>query len=216
MLLAIAVTLAAGSLAGASPVLQMDINSFNMQARSSDEGAGPWGGIHHTGSIFFSKGDGALQALLSMDEIGGASTNLGFAGVMDAFSGRVDLQDGQVTGGQLSVHLSSGDTYATNITPGVGRVSNFVGGGFTLDAITAGGLFSDSQFANVDVSPWQGAQGNAGLPGSFLQFKFKPNSDGFSTSDMDLFVDAVPLPPAAWTGLATLGVVGVGRRLRRR
>jgi len=216
-LLAFAITLAAGSLASASPVLQMDINSFNIQARSGGEdGAGAWGGIHHTGSLFFSQGNGALQALFSMSEIGASTTDLGFAGAMDGFTGRVDLNDGQVTGGQLTIHLTSGDSYATNITPGVGRVSNFVGGGFMLDAITSGGLFSGSQFANVDVSPWFGSQGNGGLPGSFLQFKFKPNTDGFSTSDMDLFVDVVPLPPAAWTGLATLGVIGAVRRLRRR
>ncbi len=215
-LLAASFILIAGSAASASPILQMDINSFNIQTRSGGDGGGAWGGIHHTGSLYFSQGAGSLEGLFSMSEIGGATSDLGFAGQMDAFDGRVDLNDGHVTGGYLSIHLTSGDSFSTNISSAQGSLSAFVGGGFMLDALTFGGQFSGSQFANADVSPWFGSQGDGGLPGSFLQFKFNPNANGVSTSDMDLFVDVVPLPAAAWTGLATIGGIGIARRLRRR
>jgi hypothetical protein len=214
-----AVVLAAGSVATATPVLQMDLNSFSTQATNAAGANSAFGGLTHTGAVKFTVGAGVLNGIFIQNVANGPFTNANFAGfTLTGFSGQVNLNNGQVTGGNLLVTISNNDTYACNITPGSGGVSNYVGGGFKIEALTRAGFFSDNQFGNVGVAQWFNAQGLTGLLGSFLQFNFAPNASGAASSDMDLFVDAqvIPLPPAAWAGLATLGGVMVVRRIRRR
>src|SRR5205814_8684227 len=131
-------------------------------------------------------------------------------------TGQVTLVNGQVTGGSITVAISNGDSYTCGITPSSGAVSTYVGGGFKIEALTRNGMFNDAQFGNVNVSPWFAAQSPNGLPGSFLQFNFNPNASGAANSDMDLFVDVAPLPPAAWAAMATLAGIVTVRRMRRR
>jgi hypothetical protein len=212
-----AVAASLGSVASATPVLQFDVNSFSTQAFNSSNVASPFGGLTHTGSVHFSLGVGVLNGIFIQSTPGGPFNNANWVGSMTNFTGQVNLNNGQVTGGSITINVASGDSYTCNITPGSGFVSTFVGGGFKIEALTRNGLFSDSMFSNVNVAPWFNAQGANGLPGSFLQFNFNPNANGAASSDMDLFVDVVPLPPSAWAGLATLaGAIAVCRIRQRR
>jgi hypothetical protein len=215
-----AAMLAAGSVVSATPVLQMDLNSFGTQATNSAGANSAFGGLSHTGAVKFSIGAGVLNGIFIQAVANGPFANANFAGfTLTGFSGQVNLNNGAVTGGNILVTINNNDTYACNIAGGSGGVSNYVGGGFKIEALTASGFFNDSQFGNVNVNPWFSAQGLNGLIGSFLQFNFAPNATGSASSDMDLFVDVptlVPLPPAAWAGLATLGGMVIARRLRRR
>ncbi len=215
-----AMVLAAGAAANAAPVLQFDVNGFSTQAVNASNAPSPFGGVNHTGAVRFSAGAGTLNGIFIQSNPSGPFTNANFSGyTMTGFTGEVDLSNGQVTGGSVTLTISNGDAYTCNITPGIGAVSTFVGGGFKIEALTRNGLFNDSQFGNVNVAPWFNTQGANGLPGSFLQFNFNPNADGSSPSDMDLFVDGTvvaPLPPAAWAAMATLAGVVAVRRLRRR
>ncbi len=215
-----AVVACASSVVCANPVLQFDVNQFGAQARNSSNVNSPFGGVTHTGSVAFSfvpAGVSVLNGIFIQTTPGGAFNNAGFSGfTLSSFSGQVNLNNGQVTGGSITLGINNGDTYTCNITPNSGAVSTFVGGGFKIEALTRQGFFNDNQFGNVGVSPWFNAQGAGGLPGSFLQFNFNPNASGAATSDMDLFVDVVPLPPAAWAGMATLAGAVVASRFRRR
>lgn len=147
----------------------------------------------------------------------GAPAPQNVTGTLANFTGVINLNNGMVTGGNISV-AAGGDTYTAQITPNVGSVSPYVGGGFKIEGLTFDGMFSSSTFAGVDVAPWFNAQTIGGLLGSFLQFNFRPDNGGFAYSDIDLFVNAevVPLPPAGWAGLATLAGVMVAGHLRRR
>ena len=202
--------------AGATPVLQFDVNSFNAQAQNSSHQNASFGGVNHTGSISFSLGAGILNGIFIQTTPNGPFQNAGLSGfTLTGVSGEVNLVNGQVTGGSFTIRISNNDSYTCNITPNSGHVSTFVGGGFKVEALTNHGLFNDATFGNVNVASWFNAQGSNGLPGSLLQFNFNPNAQGFASSDMDLFVDVVGLPPAAWGGLAMLAGVAVTRRLRR-
>ena len=213
-----AVIACTGAAASATPVLQFDVNQFGAQARNGAGASTPFGGVTHTGSVAFSFSAGVtvVHCIFFHFPLRGPLQNPQFSGFsLTSFSGQVDLVNGQVTGGSVSLGINNGDSYTCNITPNSGAVSTFVGGGFKIEALTRNGFFNDGQFGNVNVSPWFGAQSPNGLPGSFLQFNFNPNAQGAATSDMDLFVDVAPLPPAAWAGLATLAGAMVVRRVRR-
>lgn len=214
--IAIATVLAAGAAASAAPVLQFDVNGFNTQAVNGANANVAFGGLTHTGAVKFTTGSGGLNGIFIQSVPSGAFANAGFAGsTLTGFTGQVNLVNGAVTGGSLTIAISNGDSYTCSIKPGVGAVSTYVGGGFKIEALTQAGLFNDAQYGNVNVTPWFASQAGGGLLGSFLQFNFAPNAQGAATADMDVFVDVVPLPPAAWAGLATMGVAAV-RRLRRR
>jgi opacity protein-like surface antigen len=211
------VVLSGAAAAVASPVLQFDVNQFSTQATNAQGQNSPFGGLTHTGSVVFSTGIAVLNGIFIQSVPNGPFNNANFSGFsLVQFTGQVNLVNGQVTGGNITLRINNNDQYSCNIAANSGFVSNFVGGGFKIEALTRNGLFSDAQFGNVNVAPWFNAQGTNGLPGSFLQFNFNPNAQGAATSDMDLFVDVVPLPPAAWAGLATLGGAMVARRIKRR
>lgn len=212
------VLLAAGA-ASATPILQFDVNQFHFQARNGAGAASPFGGLSHTGSVQFSYTANVtvLNGVFVQSVASGPFVNQNFSGSLANFTGQITLSNGQVTGGNIAISINGGtDTFTTNIQGGVGQVSTFVGGGYKIEGLTAGGLFSDAAFGNVNVTPWFNAQTPSGLLGSFLQFNFDPNSDGSGNADMDLFVDVVPIPPALYTGMATLGGAMIARRLRRR
>lgn len=214
--LGIAAVLAAGAAASAAPVLQFDVNGFSTQSVDSANTNSPFGGLTHTGAVVFTTGGAALNGIFIQSTFGGAFDNANFSGfTLTGFTGQVNLSNGQVTGGSITLGISNGDAYTCDITPGIGAVSTYVGGGFKIEALTGNGLFNDSQFGNVNVSPWSGAPGG-NLPGSFLEFNFNPDASGFTNSDMDLFVDVTPLPPAAWGAMATLAGLVAARRMRRR
>lgn len=205
--------LAATGIAQGQAMLQFDVNSFAVQSQNSAGQASAFGGLGHTGSINFSSilNTTVLNGMFGTTT-GGPLTNMGFNGSLSNFTGQINLVNGQVTGGSISIAVNGGtDTFTTSIAGG-GQVSSYIGGGFTIEGLTGGGGFSDSQFANVDVSPWF----NMPLIGSFLQFNWLPDSNGAGSGDMDMFVNVVPLPTAAWAGLAMLGGIAVARKARRR
>lgn len=214
-MIAAAGVLAAASSAMAAPVLQFDLNGFSVSI-----GGGSFG-LNYSGTITFTKGTGVLNELLRLPNgIGGGSVSLGNGGTsLQSFTGSITFNNGQVSGGSLLVRNSLNQTYSTNISAGSGQIGSFIGGGFTVQAMTKQGFFSGANWGTISVADWfnvQGPAGGAGLPGSFLQFSFNPGGQSNATADMDLYVDVVPLPPAAWAGLATLAGVAVARRLRRR
>lgn len=193
----------------AEPILQFDVNSFRVTASGT---GGGFGGLTHTGTIDFSviQNTTVLNGMFS--NVSGSWANMGFNGSLSNFTGSISLVNGQVTGGTITLAVNGGsDTYTTNISA-AGHVENYVGGGFKIEGLTSGGTLSDAQFGNVDVSPWF----NQALLGSFLQFNWNPDALGNGSGDMDIFVNIVPLPPAAWAGLATLGGVVLIRKARRR
>ena len=218
-LVALLSVLGAAGAACATPVLQFDVNQFAVQSFNSAGAAVAFGGMSHTGSLQFSNGQGILNGIFVQTTPNGNFVNAGFSGFnLTTFDGQINLVNGMVTGGNIVLRINNGDQFTCNITPNSGSVTNFVGGGFKIEGLSHNGLFNDATFGNVNVSPWFGSQGAAGLLGSFLQFNFNPNAQGVANSDMDYFVDAstVPLPLAAWTGFATIaGALAVGR-LRRR
>lgn len=218
MLCGSAAILVGSAAALGSPTLQFDLNAFNAQAQSGGGVGSPFGGVNHTGSVSFSLGAGVINGLFIGSSPTGPFNNANFNGTWTGFTGQINLTNGQVTGGSLTITVNTGDTYTCAIAANSGHVSTFIGGGFKIEALTRAGFFNDAQFGNVNVSPWFGAQGTNGLPGSFLQFNFNPNAQGFASADMDLFVDVVvvPLPMSAWAGLATLAGVAVIRRASRR
>lgn len=216
---AVAVLAGAGT-ASADMVLHMDVNSIRIQVRNAGGAASSFGGLSHTGSIDFSF-DMGVTSLLAVQTQNGSATpvNQNFNGNLTNFSGVINLVNGQVTGGNLAVHVDSNDTYTADVTPNAGAVSSYIGGGYKVEGLTFNGMFTDSMFGNVDVAPWFASQGNnGGLLGSFLQFNFNPDQSGGSYSDMDIFVSAqvIPLPPAAMTGIATLAGIMVAGYIRRR
>jgi hypothetical protein len=218
---AVAAVLMAGTTATAqmSSTLQLDINGIAVQAQNGGGQNSAFGGLTHSGSLNFNFAEGVTHLLgMFVQHNHNAPINMGFNGSLTNFSGVINLNNGQVTGGNMMVTVNGADTYMAQITPGVGAVSNFVGGGFKVEGLTFDGRFSSAMFGNVDVSPWYDMQNIfGGLPGSFLSFNFRPDQTGASYADMDVFVEVIPLPPAAWTGLATLaGVMFAGYMRRRR
>ena len=209
--------LAAGSASLAAPIFHFDINGITVQAQANGSNSS-FGGLSHTGSLVFgfTSGTSHIEGIDIQDTIGGAPQHQNFTGSLTNFTGTVNLVNGHVTGGNFTVAAGS-DTYSADVAPDVGAVSNYVGGGFKLEGLTFNGHFSDSMFGNIDVSRWTNFQNQLnGLIGSFLQFNWQPNASGFSFADMDIFVDVVPLPPAAWTGLATMVGIGLTGYIRRR
>ncbi len=213
---AIVGVLAVAGSALATPTLQLDVNSIRLQVENGQGANSGFGGLTHTGSLNFSfqVNTTILNGVFIQTVSAGPFVNANFSGSLTNFTGVINLVNGQVTGGHMGVVVNGGgDSYSCDVVPNVGQVSTYVGGGFKIEGLTFHGAFSDSQFGNVDVSPWSGNN----LPGSFLQFNFDPNASGAGFADMDMFVDSIaPLPPAAWAGLSTLvGLVAV-RVVRRR
>lgn len=215
---AVATVLVAGSAASAELVLHMDVNNIRAQATNGGGVNGPFGGLAHTGAVQFSFQSGtSILAALDIHNGTNPPINQNPTGALTNFTGVINLSNGMVTGGNLTV-TAGGDTYTAQIVPNVGAVSPYIGGGFKIEGLTFQGMFSGPTFAGVDVSPWFNFQGSGGLPGSFLQFNFQPDANGFSFADIDLFVavTAIPLPPAGWAGLATLAGVMIAGYVRRR
>lgn len=215
---AVATVLAAGTAASADMVLHMDINNIRSQSTNASGANAPFGGLSHTGAVNFSFQSSITQlAGMDIQTDNAPPVDQHMSGVLTNFTGSIQLSNGMVTGGSINV-TAGGDSYTAQITPNVGAVSPFVGGGFKIEGLTFNGQFSGGSFAGVDVTPWFNSQTLGGLLGSFLQFNFRPDNDGFAYSDIDLFVNAqvVPLPPAGWAGLATLAGVMVGGYIRRR
>lgn len=196
----------AASLATAAHQLQLDVNALNGQSYDSGGNAAAFGGTTHTGSIMLSGGiNSALEEIL----INGAPQGIA-SGQFMSFSGTINLVNGGVTGGSLSLTLQNADTFTASIVGGVGQVNTQAGQGFSIDGLLTNALFSSASFAGVDITDWFSEQP---INGSFLNFAFNPNGSGADTdTDIDIFV-VVPSPVAG--GMAGVGLLGLAARRRR-
>jgi hypothetical protein len=200
----------AGS-AGAVTELQLDINAI--EARSVDAGGNTvaFGGLNHTGGIVFTASATTLLAEILFD---GAPQGF-MSGQLATLSGQIDLVNGDVTGGSLSITLNNGDTFNATMDGGAGEVQFQAGEGFSIDGLISSALFSDSNFGGIDITPWFSEQP---LSGAFLAFAFDPDSSGVSTNtslDVFLLVDQVIIPTPLAGGMALAGLLPLGA-LRRR
>jgi hypothetical protein len=217
---AVAASLLAAASASAQLTLAFDINGFDYQFRDSSGAAG-FGGTAHTGTVEWSyRADPAtVIAETRMGDEGrfGPLEPVALGASLADVTGSLEFSGGNVMSGSLTVTLDNGDTYTTDIDAGSGAIRELTVGGWTFDAITFDGRFNDDRFGDIDVSEFFAIQGQPGmLPGSLFQFRFEPDAGGAGTADMEVFV-LVPLPPAAYAGLATLaGVMGISYLRRRR
>jgi uncharacterized protein (TIGR03382 family) len=213
LLLALAgVAMAAAPAAAQVRMLQMDINGLAFQARNSAGAPAPFGGLSHTGSLVLQNQDPtSLLADIAIQTGGsGPFVPQPFSGTLGTTLVTINLNNGNVTGGSMMVHVGS-DMYSTNINP-VGNVATYVGGGFQIEGLTSGGMFSGPSFATVPIADFFANQGGGGLPGAFLNFRIQPNTSGAGFADLDLFVSNIPAPGA----MALLGLGGLAASRRRR
>lgn len=213
-LLGLASVLALGSGLHAQQILQMDVNDLSYQVTDAQGNPASFGGVTHSGTVsLFDGANAAIQGVLKKSGPGFPFiADPLFTASLSSMSLDINLSGGLVTGGSLSVSISSGDTY-TAILDASGQVRTTVIGGFTIDAATLQGTFSDSNFGGSDITSWFNAQGGAGaLFGNLLTFKFNPSPDGTGVADVDLFVSDVPAP----AGAALLGLAGLFAGRRRR
>lgn len=187
-------------------VLQFDVNTISYTILDGSGAPAAFGGEMHTGAVELSLGRGRLPAVLIQDNppSGPFELQMGFTGTLTGFDARLNLNNGEVTGGSLRLEVDSGDIYEANIDA-IGNVEELLSGGFTIDYGTSGGSFSDLDFAGVDVSRWSGSD----LPGLGLLFRFNPTSP-MGTADTDIFV--IPAPAS----VALLGLAGLAVARRRR
>jgi hypothetical protein len=207
-------------------ILQFDVNALTAQAYAGSNGTGgtsAFGGAYtgiagqgHTGSLVLSTG---TSSVLNGILINSVSQTIPTGWSLSSFTATINLVDGVVKGGGLSLSATNGimtDSYSAMIFANSGVVA---GGGFppvnppfSVSGLTYAGTFSGSTFAGIDVAQWFAYSG--ALPGNFINFEYRPNSAGFdSTVDIDIFV-AIPLPSAGLMGLAGIGLVAVRRRPR--
>ncbi|MEX2217588.1 MAG: hypothetical protein WD749_02415 [Phycisphaerales bacterium] len=216
-LFGVCAALSMGGAAFGAPTLQFDVNAIQFQTTNSVGGNSAFGGLSHTGTINFSFNSTFtnLAAINVQSAQFGPWIDQGFSGSLSGFTGSISLVNGGVTGGSIFLAVNGNtDSYSCQVVPNVGTVQNYVSGGYTIQGLTFNGLFSDAMFGNVDVSQWFST--NGALFGSYIEFNFNPDPQGFGFADMDLFVDAVPLPPGVWAGVGMLSGLAVLRVARRR
>lgn len=213
-----AIGLAASAAAAQVRTLQFDVNNVALQAQDASGAPTAFGGVSHTGSLVLSDSAGIseLVGLAIRTGSGPFMTQAGTFSLTD-FAMTIDMSNGMVTGGSLLLDVNGGpsgggDRYTANIG-NAGAVTTFVGGGFKVEGLTDGGMFSDGIFGTVDISDFFNNQGSGGLPGSFLAFRIDPSPNGSGFADIDIFVTNVPTPGtlACIGGAALLAV----RRRRR-
>lgn len=203
--------------ASAQLTLGLDVNDFEYSFTDAG-GASGFGGENHTGTMEWSlSGDAAAEPRVVDARMGdegpfGMLHPVSLGAGLSGFDATVELDSGRVSGGTLTILLDNGDSYTTDFAKG--RLVSLGRAGYTLDALTLEGEFSDDQFGAIDVSEFTALDT---LPGWALAFRFNPSaSEASGTADAEVFV-MVPLPPAALAGLGTLaGVMGLTVARRRR
>ena len=104
-----AAVLLGAPIALAAPVLQFDVNGFSTQSVNSAGANSSFGGLTHTGAVQFTVGTGTLNGIFIQNTAGGpfSNANLSPAFTLSAFSGQVNLVNGQVTGGSLLIKINN-------------------------------------------------------------------------------------------------------------
>ena len=199
--------------------LQFDLNNITVQATDQEDFDAPFGGVTHTGAIFFAMDDDSSLAV-GID----GNYSVGYNATLQDVQGQIDLVNGAIADGviQLTVMNTNQtlDSYIFSVLAQSGSVfassspASFELFGYLLSGATYDGDLSSPSFGGVDTSLWVNAQP---LDGSLLVFKYQPDQSGFDGSvDMDLTASAaIPLPPALWSGVMTLTGLGAWRLVRR-
>ena len=191
--------LSAGA-SGAITLFQTDINSFTASA------GGPFGGTTHTGAVTFSAN---ANTSLNAVRINGVAQPITPGIALAGLSGQINLLNGFVQGGSLSILINDGSSYTATIAGGAGRVNVQVGQGFRIDGLTFDGVFGlvGGAYAGVPLpfgpGPWTG---------SLLISSFGPNANGVdAVTNLEVYAE-VPTPGSA----ALVGLAGVLAGVRRR
>lgn len=203
----------------AQRVMQLDLNNLGYMSLNAAGGQAPFGGVTHTGS-FWMMDTLPITQLVGVglaNSPGGPFTNQAGPWNLTDAEIRVDLVNGQVTGGNISVDINGGpggggDRYTATIAA-TGHVSTFVGGGFLLEALSVDGAFSDAAWGPVAIADFFASQGTSPfLQGSFLTFRIQPDANGAGFADTDIWVSAVPTPGTLACGFLAAAVMCRRRR----
>lgn len=198
------IALLAATGAANAGVLQFDLNSLSSQASGPGGGNAPFNGVNHTGAVALASTANSTLAEILID---GAAQNIA-PGLLQSFSGVINLANGMVLGGGMSFTLTGGETFTAQIQNGVGQVNPQAGQGFRIDGLLTNVTLSADPFGGVSVTPFFNGQP---LEGAFLNFSFAPDANGFdAVTSLDIFV--VPTPAAG--ALLMLGGAFASRRRR--
>jgi hypothetical protein len=197
--------------------LQLDVNNLSIQARDSLGAPVPFSGLNHTGSLqmMFQPAQTELLGVLMQTGSGPFILQTGFTGSLTAASVQINLNSGSVTGGNMLFDInggpgSGGDRYTASIAAG-GNVAPFIQGGFQIEGLTSSGMFSDDNFAGVNIADFFANQGGQFLPGYYFAFRIQPTPTGSGSADMDVFVTNIPAP-GSMLCLAAAGLFASRRR----
>ncbi len=200
-------------------MMQLDVNGASFQSMNSAGQAAPFGGTTASGSLVFTEQVSVTELLsVGISTSGGPFmpqapdpwnlTNLAIT---------INLNNGNVTGGSISLDINGGPTAGDNYHATIGAaggVSTYVGGGFLVQGLTLNGAFSDAMFDATPIPDFFNQQNPPFLSGSFLIHLDAPNPDGSGSADLDGFVSNIPGPSSA-TCLITAGILAGARRRRR-
>ena len=196
------VALAAPAVAGIVPV-RIDTNNLT----TATAGGVAFGGLTHTGTLnVSSNANSTLNSIFIFGNPAGLSAGLA------SFSATINLVNGFVNGGSLSILATDGSQYNATISGAAGRVNTQVGQGFRIDGLTFSGFFSNlvggTNFAGVNViSPLNGF---GPYEGSFLLSSYGPNANGVDqVTQFETYI--VPAPGAIML-MAAAGTLGLRRR----
>lgn len=193
---------AAGSVAVAQEeTLQLDLNQLAYQVFDIQGMPSSFDGETHTGAVtLWADGPSALLKVLIREAPGLPFVNqTSYSGDLTGLAITLELDNGAVVGGDVSIEIddgpgSGGDLYTAFVLDGAGSVKATAIGGYTIDALTFEGAFSDDNFGGVDILPWYVAQASqVALEGSLYQFNFDPSPTGEGHADIDMFT-TVPTP----------------------
>lgn len=193
--------------------LQFDVNNATFGAFG--ETGAPLGlNTNFTGQLRlgFAAGSTRLEGI-AIQDTGPGYVAQAFTSPLSNFNVIINLVNGVVTNGSLSLVVANGNSYTANVIGGGGQIRSFVGGGFYLDSLTSGGAFDAASFSGVPIADFFAGQNSpGGLPGSFLNFRLTSNPQG-GNADVDIWVTNIPTP-------GTLAMVAGGglmmmRRRRR-
>ena len=215
-----AIGLAATAQADTLHTLQFDANVLAGQAT----GPAPFS-QSFTGNLVISYQTSPLSMLGV--EINSVEQPFGAGFAFSAFQASLNFVGGFVTDGSLMLEVTDGTTTnsfttlmetAGNPNGDIAFVRNPTSpfGSFAIFATTLNGAFDDSSFGGIDVSKFFGFQGQGdNLSGSFIQFLFSPDANGFDGgTNVDVIISVIPLPAPVWMGLAGLAGIVVIRRRR--
>lgn len=140
--------------------------------------------------------------------------------VSGSWSGTINVINGVISAGSgFRIDLDgpfTGEFYQANIIPGSAVFAASGPQTWTVQGATAQGQFSGATFGGVDSSFWFNNQAS-GLSGTVISVGGSATGlpAGFFSSTMTTTA-VIPLPPAAWAGLGTLGALAGFAQIRRR